>query len=127
VIAIDTNILVRALLNDDPIQSPLARKTMERARSILVPVTVIVELAWVLKSAGWTRSRIYAALVELEGQASVHLDRAPEVHQALEDFRAGKADFADYLALNLAKSLGARALLTFDQKLARSPGAERLG
>ena len=125
-IGVDTNILVRAILGDDPKQSPLARQTMEKARDILVPITVLIELAWVLKSVGWNRNQIYQALATLALQPSVHLDRSVEVLAALEDFKAGPADFADYLALRQAKALGARKSLTFDRKLAKAPGAERL-
>jgi predicted nucleic-acid-binding protein len=49
-----------------------------------------------------------------------------EVQSSLDDFKAGPADLADYLALHQAKSLGARKLITFDRKLAKAPGAERL-
>lgn len=125
-IAVDTNILVRAILGDDPKQSPLARSAMENARDIMVPITVLIELAWVLKSAGWSRMQIHLALTTLAQQPTVHLDRAAEVQAALADFKAGPADFADYLALHQARSLGARKLLTFDRKLAKAAGAERL-
>ena len=125
-IAVDTNILVRAILGDDPRQSPLARQTLENARDILVPVTVLIELAWVLKSVGWNRHQVHQALGTLSLQPTVHLDRAAEVQAALDDFKGGPADFADYLALHQARLLGARKLLTFDRKLAKSAGAERL-
>ncbi len=126
-IAVDTNILVRALLDDDPKQSLLARRFLEQAKAVLVPVTVLVELAWVLKSVGWSRKQIHQVLVALARQTTVHLDRAVDVHAALEDFASGPADLADYLTLRQAKTLGARKLVTFDRKLAKAPGAERLG
>ena len=125
-IAVDTNILVRAILGDDPRQSPIARQAIENARDILVPITVLIELAWVLKSVGWTRVQIHRALVILALQPTVHLDRSAEVLAALDDFKAGPADFADYLTLRQSKALDARKLLTFDRKLAKTPGAERL-
>lgn len=125
-IAVDTNLLVRAILGDDPKQSPLARRTIENARDVLIPITVLIELAWVLKSVGWNRGQIHQALSTLSLQPSVHIDRAVEVHAALDDFKVGPADFADYLALRQARALGARKLLTFDRKLAKAVGAERL-
>jgi len=125
-IGVDTNILVRAILGDDPKQSPLARRALENARDIIVPITVLIELAWVLKSVGWSRLLIHQALTTLAQQPTVHLDRAVEVQTALADFKTGPADFADYLALHQARSLGARKLLTFDRKLAKAAGAERL-
>jgi predicted nucleic-acid-binding protein len=125
-IGVDTNILVRAILGDDPKQSPLARRSIENARDIVVPITVLMELAWVLKSVGWSRLQIHQALTTLAQQPTVHLDRSVEVQASLDDFKAGPADFADYLALHQARSLGARKLLTFDRKLAKAVGAERL-
>jgi len=91
-----------------------------------VPITVLIELAWVLKSVGWNRQQIHLALCTLARQPTVHLDRAVEVQAALDDFKAGLADFADYLALHQARSLGARKLLPFERKLAKSAAAERL-
>jgi predicted nucleic-acid-binding protein len=125
-IAVDTNVLVRALLNDDPRQSPIARRFLERTRSVLVPVTVFLELAWVLKSTGWTRRQIHGALTTLATLPAIHLDRSEDVRAALEDFRQGSADLADYLALHLSRGLGARKLFTFDRKLAKTQGAELL-
>ena len=106
--------------------APLARRTIEHARDLLVPITVLIEVAWVLKSVGWSRSQIHQALGTLALQPTLHLDRSADVLAALEDFRNGPADFADYLALHQAKTLGARKLLTFDRKLAKAPGAEQL-
>ena len=122
-IAVDTNILARAILGDE---SPLARKAIENSRDILVPITVLIELAWVFKSVGWTRVQIHRALEALALQPTVRLDRSVEVLAALDDFKEGPADFADYLALRLSKALGARHLMTFDRKLAKSAGAELL-
>jgi predicted nucleic-acid-binding protein len=126
VIAVDTNALVRAILDDDPRQSVIARKVIEHARDVVVPVTVLLELAWVLKSVGWNRSQVHQAISTLALQPTVHLDRATEVLAALDDYKAGPADFADYLNLHQARTLGARKLLTFDRKLAKATGAERL-
>lgn len=125
-IGVDTNILVRAILGDDPEQSPLARRTLEQARAVLVPITVLIELAWVLKSVGWSRIQIHQAIATLAKQPTVHMDRFAEVQAALADFKVGPADLADCLALHQARALGASKLLTFDRKLAKAPGAERL-
>jgi predicted nucleic-acid-binding protein len=126
-ISVDTNVLARALLDDDPKQSPVARTLMEKADLVLVPVTVTVELAWVLKAVGWNRLQVHSILSLLAMQVNVRLDRCGEVLAALEDFRTGPADFADYLALQQSRALGAHKLVTFDRKLARASGAERLG
>lgn len=125
-IAVDTNVLVRAILDDDPRQSAVARRVIEHARDVFVPITVLLELAWVLKSVGWNRSQVHQALSTLALQPTVQLDRAAEVLAALDDYKDGPADFADYLNLHQAKTLGASKLLTFDRKLAKAAGVERL-
>ena len=79
-----------------------------------------------LKSVGWNRSQIHQALATLALQPSVQLDRSEDVLAALAAFKSGPADFADYLNLYQARALGANKLLTFDPKLAKAPGAERL-
>jgi len=99
---------------------------LERARDILVPVTVLLEVAWVLKAVGWNRSQVHQALLNLALQPTIRMDRGAEILSALDDFKDGPADFADYLNLHQAKSQGARKMLTFDRKLARASGAERL-
>ena len=54
------------------------------------------------------------------------VDVGAAIQAALDDYKSGPADFADYLALHQARALGASKLLTFDRKLAKASGAERL-
>jgi predicted nucleic acid-binding protein len=59
------DVLVRAILGDDPRPSAAARQLLEPAREIVVPVTVLLELAWVLTSVGWNRGQVHQTLATL--------------------------------------------------------------
>ena len=63
-IVVDTNIWARALLGDDPGQSSRARQALAAARGkdgVFVPIVVLAELSWVLRSVRWDRERIRPA------------------------------------------------------------------
>lgn len=114
--AVDTNIIVRFLTDDDPQQSKTARSLIE-AGDIFIPVTVILESEWVLRSAyGYPAVRIAEAFRGLAGLFGVTMENSAQLAQAL-DWMAGGMDFAD--ALHLAKAEGCDAFLSFDRRLAR--------
>lgn len=128
-LAVDTNILVRLLLDDDEAQAAAAR-TLQRTHSPLyLSHVVLAEMAWVLASAYELRRDKLAGLIEmlLETDGFV-LQDPPVVRSALSAYRASKADFSDCLILGIAASAGAAPLVTFDDnKLAKLPGTRRLG
>jgi predicted nucleic-acid-binding protein len=75
-ITADTNILVRALVADDPAQAAEASQLLREASSIAVPVPVLCELVWVLKRVyGFAVADIGAAIRSLLAAGNVHLDR----------------------------------------------------
>lgn len=122
-IAVDTNVLVRFLVNDD-------REQAEAARALLQSVTgekpafacreVVVELVWVLERAyGYSRDRIATILEELVATEGLVVETANDVAQAAFRYRAGGAGFSDLMVLAAAKRTGALPLYTFDRKVAR--------
>ena len=116
-IAVDTNVLVRFLVDDDPAQSRRARSLIER-HPIRLTNTVILEAAWVLSSIyGFDRARILVALTDVLGLEHVTPDDPSAVAQALAWFEAG-LDFAD--ALHVAASHPATRFATFDERLLRN-------
>lgn len=127
---VDTNVLARLVLADDPHQARLAQAAIEAAAELGRPLhlgpTVWLELEWVLRSRGrLTRERIAAvfdAILDTEGLA---FDHWSAVEQALAWYRDDGADFADALHAALYAERGA-GLLTFDRDAARLPGAVRL-
>jgi predicted nucleic-acid-binding protein len=115
-IGVDTNVLVRVLTNDDPVQANRGMKLL-RSGPVWVTKTVILETEWVLRHAyGLDAAAIVKAFHTLAGVPTVDLEDRDVVLQALA-WHAGGMDFAD--ALHLAASAGASAFATFDRGLAR--------
>jgi predicted nucleic-acid-binding protein len=116
VIAIDTNVVVRFLTRDDPVQAARARALIG-AGSILVLQTVILETEWVLRTRyRFDRAAIGRGLRQLLGLPGVAVEEPEAVAQAL-DLHDHGFDFAD--ALHLASSRQAEAFATFDHALRR--------
>ncbi len=111
--AVDTNVLVRYYLHDDVAQARIADRILS-AGDVFVPKTVILELAWVLKSVARQPARkvidCVAHLITLPG---ITVEDHEEVETALRYCRQG-IDFAD--ALHLAASRTCAELLTFDDR-----------
>lgn len=113
--AVDTNVLVRFLVADDPVQFRRARKLME-AGAVFIPKTVLLETEWVLRHAyGFAAADILHAFGALSGTSEVEMEEADAVQRALAWF-AGGMDFAD--ALHIASRGNAAEFLTFDKRLA---------
>lgn len=131
-IAVDTNVLVRLLANDDAVQSSVARSLFDDAasqgRSIWVGDTVLVELAWTLSRAyGRSRLDVAKALHALSGHATVVLESEAAVRAATDDFERGPADFADCLLCAKAAAAGCEYVATFDRGVKTLPAAKLLG
>jgi predicted nucleic-acid-binding protein len=127
-IAIDTNILVRLLVDDpgQPEQVRAARTLAQQAGAVYVPTIVLVECVWVLDSAyHFNKSALLTALSHLCGNDAFVLQDLESTLKALEYYRDGTADFADYLILVQSQQQGLD-LHTFDQRLARQPGVRLL-
>ena len=115
--AIDTNVLVRFLANDDPTQSAKARAIVE-ADDVYVSTTVFLETEWVLRSAyEFEAAQIVDAFESLAGLPGVVLEDPDLLALALGLAREG-LDFAD--ALHLGRAQGCTAFVTFDRKLVRA-------
>jgi len=130
VVALDTNVLVRVLVGDDPVQTKRAERSFAkhaRGEGIFLSLVVLAEVAWVLGAAyDWDRATIHERLTRLVRTRGVSLESLELVQAALDDYETGEADLPDYLILGSAKGAGAK-LLTFDRRLARSSGATLLG
>ena len=115
-VALDTNVLVRLLVNDDPLQAQQAAALIDASSACFVPITVALELEWVLRGAyKLPRDAVIAAFDGLLAICHLHLEQEDLVMRALDWHRQG-LDFAD--ALHLARSEGCGALISFDRQLA---------
>ena len=124
--AIDTNVLVRLLVRDDPRQLDAAEKFI--VKGAWVSHVVLVETLWVL-DAVYERSaaQMVAALERLLAHADLTLQDADVVAAALGQFRAKPTlAFSDCLVLELARKSGHLPLGTFDRQLGMVAGAHRL-
>lgn len=124
-IAVDTNVVVRFLVSDDPDQSARARELFA-SEQVFIPDTVVLETAWVLGySYELNKTTIAAGLRRLFGLANVHLRNDAEMALALEWHDHG-LDFAD--ALHLAQSAHCTRMMTFDRHFAaRGEGISGVG
>ena len=122
-IALDTNVLVRFLVQDDPDQAQIAADTMDRLTDAdpgFVGREVLVELVWVLERAyRYDRSDIAAAIDGLLSATELVVEAADDVGSALELYRTEGAGFSDLMIAAAARRAGATELVTFDRKAAR--------
>jgi predicted nucleic-acid-binding protein len=121
-IAFDTNILVRLMVEDDETQLRLARKLLHTAAedndSIFVSDVVVCELEWVLESAyDVPRDRILLAVQALVADPRFCFENDKHLATALSLYGRGKADLSDYLLGLRAEREGARTTFTFDRDL----------
>lgn len=121
-IGVDTNVLARFVLADDAGQHRRAVAALEADEDFFIPVTVLLELAWVLSAQGATRAEIALALRKIIALPRAHTQHPDAVRRAIDWMDAG-LDFAD--AFHLALSERTEKFLSFDANLSRR--AARLG
>ena len=110
-----TNVLLRAVVGDDPRQSRAAIRAMDQAEAVMVSQHALCELAWVLdRGYGVSRADIAATIRQLRDTKNMVLDR-PAVEAGLAVLDAG-GDFADGVIAYEGTWLGGDAFLSFDKK-----------
>lgn len=116
-IAVDTNVLVRYVTNDDPAQARRAADLLAGTERIHVSHTVLLEMEWVLRALyALGRPAVLTALRQVLGLPGIHVEQPALVALTLERYERG-FDFAD--ALHLANAGAATPLYTFDKRFAR--------
>jgi predicted nucleic-acid-binding protein len=130
-IGLDTNVLVRHLAQDDPIQSPQATQLIERqlteADPGFVSVVAMAETVWVLDRAYGLPDHEIAAAIERALQTDVLvIENEQEVFTAMIAFKEGRGSFADALIGALGAKAGCSHTLTFDRGASRLVGFELL-
>jgi predicted nucleic-acid-binding protein len=129
VIGLDTNVLVRYLAQDDPVQSPKATELIEHRLTGDDPgflsVVAMVETVWVLDRAYGLADDEIAGAVERTLQAEILVvENEQEVFSAMIALREGRGSFADALIGALGARAGCSRTLSFDRKTLKLPGFE---
>jgi predicted nucleic-acid-binding protein len=130
-IGIDTNVLMRFLVNDDDRQNAIARRFLSERTAddpAYISAVTLAETVWLLRKrlnfpAADIRDTV-KALLETEGLVIEHTE---ELDALLNDNRSPKADIADYLVFWCGVRAGCRSTVTFDRTAAKDiPGMELL-
>jgi predicted nucleic-acid-binding protein len=128
---LDTNVLVRWLVEDDDRQTLRAQKLFEVARSsqasLFVPVTVMLELEWVLRSRyQFDKATVLGAFNALLETQELEFQDEAALERAMHLYRSGLAEFADCVHAGICAAAGRAPMWTFDERAARLPGVEQL-
>jgi len=114
-VTVDTNVLVRAAVRDDPKQAAVAAKLLRSAKMIAVAVPSLCEFVWVLRRVyGLAPAAAAAAIRALLATANVEMNR-PAVEAGVAVLDAG-GDFADGVIAYEGRWLGAETFVSFDKK-----------
>jgi len=128
-IGLDTNIVVRYLAQDDPVQSPKATKIIERRLNEdepgFVSLVTIAETVWVLdRLYGLSNQEIAHAIERMLQADSLVIQNEQEVFTTMIALKSGSGTFADALIASLGIWAGCSSTLTFDKKATRIKGFE---
>lgn len=123
-IGLDTNVLVRYLVQDDPAQSKLATKFIEKnctdSEPGIIGHIVLCELSWVLESNyQQSRDQIANVIEQILQVSQLAIPNTELIWRALSDYRDSNADFSDLLLSRINQATGCEYTLTFDKKAAK--------
>lgn len=127
--SVDTNVLVRLVAQDDELQAQAVDRLLARhakkGELLFVPVTVVLELEWVLRSRlSQNKGQFIHTLSALLTMVEFSFEAEDAVEQALADYEDGNADFGEYLHLALSRRGDALPFWTFDRKAAKAVGTK---
>jgi predicted nucleic-acid-binding protein len=130
--ALDTNVLVRYVVQDDEAQLAAARRLIRKCvadgQTLFVPATVALELEWVLRASfEYDKDEVMEVLSSLFSAAELNFESEHALEVALQLYRNGAADFADCVHIALAAQAGESPLWTFDRRAAKVSGAQMMG
>jgi predicted nucleic-acid-binding protein len=129
--ALDTNLLVRYLVQDDDAQlaavKKLIRTALRAGETLFVPITVMLELEWVLRANfKFNKDQVTAVLSNLLASAELTFESEAVTEIGLALYKKSNADFADCVHIALAHVAGHGPLWTFDRAASKTDGARLL-
>ena len=115
---VDTNVLLRYIVRDEPTQAARAARELERGERFLVGSIVLCEVVWVLETGyGFSRRDVAVTLERILATAQFEIEAKDLALGALDDFRRSTADFSDCLLGRRNRAAGAAETVTFDRSL----------
>jgi predicted nucleic-acid-binding protein len=128
-LGLDTNVLVRLLVQDDRAQSRRARELVHRAvdreRVVWVSLLVMIETEWVLRSQyGFDKEATLRSMIRLMETRELTFEDEPAVEEALHHWKKSPCGFADCLIFAHNRRAGCDATVTFDRRGSRLPGGQ---
>ena len=131
-IALDTNVVVRYIAQDEPRQSALATRLLEKVLTAenpgFIPLVTLCEIAWVLEECyAADRARVRKVVEELLRTRQLEVESAELVWKALRAWQGSSADLSDAIIGQVALARGAAKVVTFDKAAAKLPSFELLG
>jgi predicted nucleic-acid-binding protein len=128
-LGLDTNVIVRFLLRDDRRQAAAAQAAIEdevaKGEPAVVSLVTLAETEWVLRSsARLSKLEVLSIFRRLLETKELLFENEESVEEAIFSYEHSKADFAECLMLAQYRRIGCSAMLTFDARAAKLPGAE---
>lgn len=129
-IGLDTNVILRYVVQDDAVQSPIATRLIEGlgpASPGFISAVTLMELVWLLQSSyDASRQQIKGVVETLLRARGLVVERSDLFWLALSTFSAGNADFADCVIERFGKAAGCDYTLSFDRKACSTVGMRML-
>lgn len=128
-IGLDTNVLIRWLVRDDPERSRKVEQFLSEhlEEGFFISTVVILEVWWVCRSVyGFTGEEVTAAFAELLESAELTMEHENALRQAVEHYSGSAADLEDLLLAQIHVENGCRHTVTMDRKAARLPDMKLL-
>ena len=129
--ALDSNVLLRLLMRDDAGQLAAAQALVARSQrtgeGLFIPVTVALELEWVLRSRfGLDKATVLHTFMQLLSTVELRFESVVALEWALKQYKAATTDFSDCLHAALASQAGEQPLWTFDRAASKLDGTRLL-
>ena len=129
-IGLDTNVLIRFFVKDDPEQSLRAKELIDsltKEEPGWIALTTVVELVWVInRRLRGGRTAVTTILGQMLTREDIVIENSTLVERAFQRYRNGNADFADCLIAVSGHAAGCSKTVTFDRKAPRDAGMELL-
>jgi predicted nucleic-acid-binding protein len=119
-IGVDTNVLLRAVLDDHPKEASIAKKLLAQLstdKKLFISSYAILEMVWVLKVKDYPRKIIFEVVLDLIDSNGIIVGNREIIVSAIERYSNGKADFGDYLIISEGEAYDTPKLASFDKAL----------